>query len=185
MTRVFLGLGANIGNREANLRLALGWLAERCTVVAVSSLYRSPALVLEDAEPGPDFRNAVAEINTELVPEDLLHFVKEIEHRIGRRPAPKWSARPIDIDILLYGDIVLETDALTIPHPFIAARNFVLLPLAELASDVTHPKRGVTIGELADDAEYDDIEHIAGPSWARFGGLDDDPDDDSDDDAEA
>ena len=168
MTRVFLGLGANIGNREANLRLALHWLADSCDIITVSSLYRSAALVLEDAEPGPDFRNAVTEINTELPPEDLLRIVKQIEHRIGRRPAPRWSARPIDIDILLVGDVVLETDALTIPHPFIAERNFVLLPLAELASDVTHPKLNVTIGELAEDADYDGLEHIAGPEWAHW-----------------
>lgn len=166
MTRAFLGLGANIGNREANLRLALRWLAETCDVISVSSLYSSAALVLEDAEPGPDFRNAVAEINTDLPPEDLLRVVKQIEHRIGRRPAPRWSARPIDIDILLYGDRIVESDALAVPHPYIAARNFVLLPLAELASDIMHPKLNVTIGELADDADYDGIEHIAGPDWA-------------------
>lgn len=183
MTRVFLGLGANIGNREDNLRLALRWLSERCDIIAVSSLYRSPAMVLEGADPGPDFRNAVAEVETELSPTELLHFVKEIEWRIGRRPAPRWSARPIDIDILLFGDEVVESDALTIPHPFIAQRNFVLLPLAELASDLTHPKLGITIGELADDAEYDDIEHLAGPAWARFN-PNDDAGADAEDDAE-
>lgn len=177
MTRVFVGLGANIGNREANLRLALQWLSERCDVVAVSSLYRSAAMVLEGAEPGPDFRNAVAEIDTELSPEDLLRFVKEIEWRIGRRPAPRWSARPIDIDILLYGAQVVDSDALTIPHPFIAERNFVLLPLTELASDRMHPRLGVTIGELADDADYDGLEHLAGPKWAGFAEAMDDLDD--------
>ena len=93
-TRVFLGLGANIGNREANLRMALRRLSERCTIVAVSSLYGSPAMVLEGAPPGPDFVNAVCEIETELAPAELLAFVKEIEHAIGRRPAAALGGAP-------------------------------------------------------------------------------------------
>ena len=85
MTRIFLGLGANIGNREANMRLALRWLARRCTIVAVSSLYRSDAVVVEGAAAGPDYLNAACEITTELAPADLLRFVKEIEYEIGRQ----------------------------------------------------------------------------------------------------
>jgi 2-amino-4-hydroxy-6-hydroxymethyldihydropteridine diphosphokinase len=165
MMRVFLGLGSNIGNREANLRLALQWLEPSAHIVAVSSLYRSPALVLEGDEPGPDFLNAACEIETGLSPTELLTLVKEIENRIGRRPSRRWAPRPIDIDILLYGDTSIESTELTMPHPFIAERNFVLLPLAELASDVTHPALGVTIGELAEAVDFDDIEHIAGPEW--------------------
>lgn len=184
-TTAYLGLGSNIGNREANLRLALRWLAEHCDLKAVSSLYRSPAMVLEGDVPGPDFRNAACEIETDLSADELLRFVKEIEHRIGRRPAPQWAARPIDIDILLFGDEIIETVALTVPHPYIAQRNFVLLPLAELASDVTHPTLGVAIGELAEDADYDGLEHLAGPEWATDTNLPDhsDPEDMEGDDA--
>lgn len=163
--RVFLGLGANIGNREANLRLALTWLARGCTVVAVSSLYRSDAVVLEGAPPGPHYLNAACEIATDLAPRDLLHFVKEIEYEIGRRPAERWAPRVIDIDILLYGRAVIATPDLTIPHPRLAGRNFVLVPLAELAPELVHPLLGKTIGELTEDIDFGGLEHVAEPDW--------------------
>jgi len=161
--RVFLGLGANVGNRKENLRLALRWLQPACRVIAVSSLYRSEAVVLEGAAPGPDYLNAACEVETDLSPHDLLAHVKSIEHAIGRRPAERWAPRPIDIDILLYGDQVINTDELIVPHPRIAERNFVLAPLAELASDVDHPVGDRTIGELAEEIDYDGLEHLAAP----------------------
>jgi 2-amino-4-hydroxy-6-hydroxymethyldihydropteridine diphosphokinase len=167
--RVFLGLGANVGNRRENLRLALRWLQPACRIVAVSSLYRSEAVVPEGAQPGPGYLNAVCEVETELAPADLLSHVKSVEHAIGRRPAERWAPRPIDIDILLYGDHVVERDDLTVPHPRIGERNFVLAPLAELASDVEHPVAHRTIGELAEDTDYDGLEHIAAPDewWSE------------------
>lgn len=167
MMKAFLGLGANIGNREANLRLALHWLACECGVVAVSSLYRSAAVVLEGAPPGPDYLNAACEIETALAPEDLLRFVKEIEYEIGRRPAERWAPRVIDIDILLCGDTVVATPDLTIPHPLLAERNFVLVPLAELAPGAAHPVLGKTLGELAEDIDLVGLEHLTEPDWAR------------------
>jgi 2-amino-4-hydroxy-6-hydroxymethyldihydropteridine diphosphokinase len=167
VTRVYLGLGANIGNREANLRLALRWLSARCKIVVVSSLYGSPPMVLEGAPPGPDFINAACAIDTDLSPDDLLAFVKEIERAIGRRPAPRWSARPIDIDILLFGDDVIDTPALRVPHPDMHKRAFVIEPLAEIAPDVTHPTLSRTIDELAQDVDMTGLEHLAGPEWAH------------------
>ena len=166
MTRIFLGVGANIGNREANMRLALRWLARECTIVAVSSLYRSEAVVLEGADAGPDYLNAACEITTDLAPADLLRFVKEIEHEIGRRPAGRWAPRVIDIDILLYGDEVIATPALSVPHPMLAERNFVLVPLAELAPEATHPALGKSIGELVEDMDFTGLEHLERPEWA-------------------
>ena len=166
MTRVYLGLGANIGNREANLRLAMRWLAERCTIVAVSSLYGSPAMVLEGAAPGPDFVNAVAAVDTDLTADDLLAFVKEIERAIGRRPAERWAARPIDIDILLFGDEIVDTASLTVPHSGIHERAFVIVPLAEIAPLMRHPTLARTIGELADEVDRSELEHLDGPEWA-------------------
>jgi 2-amino-4-hydroxy-6-hydroxymethyldihydropteridine diphosphokinase len=163
LPRVFLGLGSNAGNRIENLRLALRLLAPACRVVAVSSLYRSAALVLEGSPPGPDYYNAACEIETELAPQDLLRHLKHIEHEIGRRPAARWAPRPIDLDILLYGDEVIDTPELIVPHPQMLARNFVMTPLLELAPDVVHPVIGTAIGELAEEIDFTGLEHIAWP----------------------
>jgi 2-amino-4-hydroxy-6-hydroxymethyldihydropteridine diphosphokinase len=165
--RVFLGLGANVGNRRENLRMALSLLEARgCPVVAVSSLYRSEALVPEGAEPGPDYLNAACEIATDLPPHDLLAVAKQIEHDIGRRPSPRWSARPIDVDILLYGDERIDTPDLTVPHPLIAERNFVVAPLAELAPTAPHPSLNKTLAEIAEDTDFAGLEHLETPAWA-------------------
>jgi 2-amino-4-hydroxy-6-hydroxymethyldihydropteridine diphosphokinase len=168
--RVFLGLGANLGDREDHLRRALRALAAVCDVVAVSSLYRSEAVVLEGQAPGPDYLNAACEVTTALSPLDLLAAVKRIEHDLGRRPAVRWAPREIDIDILLYGAEIIDTPDLQVPHPGIEARNFVLLPLAELAPEVEHPRLGRLLGELAEDADFAGLEHVAGPEWAAAAG---------------
>jgi len=182
VTRIFLGVGANIGNREANMRLALRWLARECTIVAVSSLYRSAAVVLEGADAGPDYLNAACEIETRLSPAELLRFVKGIEHEIGRRPDARWAPRVIDIDVLLYGNAVIDTPALSVPHPLLAERNFVLVPLAELATEAVHPVLGKMIGELAEDIDFAGLEHLSGPEWAGFGAKDTAGDDDAGED---
>jgi len=166
MPRVYLALGANVGNRIENLRFALRLLSEYSRVIEVSSVYRSDALVPEGQPPGPDFLNAVAAVKTGLEPLDLLHAIKGIEHEIGRRPAPRWAARPIDIDILLYDDRVIATPELTVPHAAMLERSFVLVPLAEIAPGATHPVAGSTIGELAEDIDYAGLEHLEGPEWA-------------------
>lgn len=170
MTRVFLGLGANVGEREENLRMALRMLEGACRVVAVSSLYQSAAVVPEGEPPGPDYLNAVCEVETGLEPAELLRFVKQVEHDIGRRPAPRWAARPIDIDILLYGGRAIDTPELRVPHPLLAERNFVLVPLAELAPEAAHPVTGRTIGELAAEIDLAGLEHVRGPEWAAGSG---------------
>lgn len=166
MTRAFLGLGANLGNREGNLRMALRLLGTRCHVVAVSSLYRSEAIVVEGAAPGPDYLNAACEVETELAPLELLAFCTQIEHEIGRRPAERWAPRPIDIDILLYGETAIDEPELTVPHPRLAERAFVLVPLAELAPDAALPGSGALVDELAADCDMSGLEHLAGPEWA-------------------
>lgn len=169
MAHAFLALGANLGDREATLLAALEALRRRCDVVAVSSLYETEALVPEGEPPGPDYLNAVCEVSTDLRPHELLRFVKEIEHELGRRPGPRWSARPIDIDILLYDDVALETDDLIVPHPRMAERGFVLAPLAELDPGLMHPVLGLTVGELAEDVDFSGLRHVAAWDAGRRG----------------
>ena len=121
---------------------------------------------LRARRPAPDYLNAACEIETALGPEELLRFVKEIEYEVGRRPAERWAPRVIDIDILFYGDVVIATPELTVPHPLLAERNFVIVPLAELAPDAMHPVLRKTAGEVAEDVDFAGLEHLSEPGWA-------------------
>jgi len=140
----YLSLGSNMGDRQQNLAKALDFLRQRLRAQKTSSVY--------DTEPAgdtdqPRFLNMACEVQTRLAPEDLLTLVKGIESKLGRT-GKSGAPRPIDIDILLYGEEVIETPELTIPHPKIAERAFVLIPLAEIAPDVMHPTSSQTIKEL-------------------------------------
>jgi len=133
---VYLALGSNLGDRRANLAAALARLREGVTVDAISSLYETePAYVTEQ----PRFLNAVLRGRTTIGPDELLAFVKEIERAQGRVAGPRFGPRLVDIDLLLYGDTALTTPELTIPHPRMAERPFVLVPLAEIAPDLIPP----------------------------------------------
>jgi 2-amino-4-hydroxy-6-hydroxymethyldihydropteridine diphosphokinase len=129
--RVFVGLGANLGDAVHSVRAALRQLGElpRTAVVAVSSLYRSAPL---DAD-GPDFVNAVAELRTELEPEELLAQMQALEQRFGRQRPHRNAPRTLDLDLLFYGARHIALPALTVPHPRLHERAFVLAPLSELA----------------------------------------------------
>jgi 2-amino-4-hydroxy-6-hydroxymethyldihydropteridine diphosphokinase len=164
MPVVYLGLGANIGNREANLRMALRGLTRMARVEAVSSLYETdPVGAVQDQ---PAFYNAVCRIETGLEPESLLRFLRSLEHEIGRRPGgPIGGPRPIDLDILLYEDRVLESEDLTIPHPRLAERAFVLVPLSDIGPDARHPQRDETIGELAKEVGKGGVRRIKDAGW--------------------
>ena len=140
----FLSLGSNLGNREENLDMALKLLSERMRMGKVSSIY--------DTEPignvsQPRFLNLACEVFTRLTPEGLLALCKGIERKMGRY-SRSGEPRVIDIDILLYGETVLETRDLVIPHPKMAERSFVLVPLAEIAPDLVHPVLKKSIKEL-------------------------------------
>jgi 2-amino-4-hydroxy-6-hydroxymethyldihydropteridine diphosphokinase len=142
----YLSLGSNLGNREDNLDMGLKLLSERMRMGKVSSIY--------DTEPlgntgQPRFLNLACEVFTRLTPEGLLALAKGIERKMGRR-GKSGEPRPIDIDILLYGDEVVEKPDLVIPHPSMAARSFVLVPLAEIAPDLVHPVVRKTIKEMRD-----------------------------------
>ena len=141
---IYLGLGSNMGDRQANIDRALDLLSQRMELGKVSAVY--------DTEPmgninQPRFLNMVCQAFTRLAPEALLTLAKGIESRMGRRGGSN-DPRPIDIDILLYGDKVLETPELVIPHPRMMGRAFVMVPLAEIAPDLVHPVSGKTMKEL-------------------------------------
>jgi 2-amino-4-hydroxy-6-hydroxymethyldihydropteridine diphosphokinase len=138
--RVFIGLGANLGDPAATLRAAVAALAALplTTLLACSKTYRSAPV---DAQ-GPDFLNAVAEINTSLPPVALLHELQGIEQAHGRERAYRNAPRTLDLDLLLYGNQTIATPNLTVPHPRMHERAFVLLPLQELDPDLEIPARG-------------------------------------------
>jgi 2-amino-4-hydroxy-6-hydroxymethyldihydropteridine diphosphokinase len=159
---VYLGLGSNLGNRLANLQAGLRLLTPDATLVSVSPLYQSAPVGPEGQQP---YWNAAAHVETALPPRALLRLLKRIEWQMGRRPAVVWSARPLDMDILLLdGERVDEPD-LVVPHPRLAERPFVLVPLAEIAPEITHPVLGRTIRELKDAAGDSGLQLVAGQEW--------------------
>ncbi len=146
MKTVYLGLGSNLGDREANLREALRRLeVAGISVVRRSSLYETePRDILDQ----PRFLNAVVEASTALFPLQLLAYIRNIEREMGRRRVTPKGPRNIDIDILFYGRSVIRTPELETPHPRMTERAFVLAPLAEIAPDFRHPLSGKTAGEM-------------------------------------
>lgn len=143
--RVLLGLGANLGDPAAQLARAVARLAEVVRVTAVSSLYRSEPVGFREQ---PDFLNAVCVAETTLAPADLLAATQAVEREMGREPTFRNGPRPLDVDILAYGGLVLRSPDLVLPHPGIAHRGFVLLPLAEVAPEWRHPVLDRTAREL-------------------------------------
>lgn len=144
-SRVYLGLGSNIGIKESNLSRALKLLPDLVTVSEVSSIYESEPVGLKDQ---PWFVNAVCAAYTDLSPPKLLAYLKHIEGQMGRILSFKDGPRIIDIDILFYGDQVIDTPDLTIPHPRIAERGFVLHPLSELNPLLFHPVESRTVAQM-------------------------------------
>jgi len=138
MNSAFIGLGSNLGERLEMIERAITQLSElfQTAICAVSSIYESPPI---DGSAQHHFLNAVCKLNTDLPPKTLLEALKHIERKLGRPERyARWSPRPIDLDLLFYGDLVIQQDDLTIPHAEIPNRKFVLLPMLEL-EDVFHP----------------------------------------------
>ena len=144
----YIGIGSNIGDRKANCRKAIELLSEAGSVTAVSSLYRTEPVGFKEQE---DFINAVAMVETARTPEELLAVCRSIEDRLGRTRGLRWGPRTADLDILLYGDRVVNLKDLQIPHPQMALRKFVLAPLAEIAPGALHPVLQKTASELLRD----------------------------------
>src|SRR5450759_3261356 len=145
MPIIYLALGSNLGVWFANLQAVLAALPPSVCVLDQSPVYETPPWGLTDQ---PAFLNMVLKGETTLTPLELLKHLKLLETRLGRLPAVRWGPRRIDMDILFYDDLILATLGLTIPHPRLHERAFVLVPLADLAPDLVHPVFGKLVREL-------------------------------------
>jgi len=150
MPTVYLALGSNLGDREKNLRAALDQIAQFAHITRVSSIYETEPWGVKEQ---PWFLNLVCETTTQLSPVDVLRRAKRIEAAMGRSDGIRFGPRPIDVDILLYDRVIRLDPALTIPHPRMHERRFVLAPLAEIAPTVVHPRLRATIRKLLADLE--------------------------------
>jgi len=156
---VYLALGSNMGNRLANLKAAASNLAPQMSVKKKSSVYETPAWGVEDQDP---FLNQVVIAETYLQPEVLLLHLKRLEAALGRVPSFKNGPRLIDIDILFFDDLIIDTVSLAIPHPSLHKRAFVLVPLAELDPDLIHPVLRRSMSELLEDVDQSEINLFEG-----------------------
>lgn len=153
MANVFIALGGNIGDRSANLAAALERLAVLMTIEKRSAVYETAPKYVTDQ---PAFLNMAVVGETELAPESLLDALKDIEQALGRVEGQRFGPRPIDLDILFYDDLQIDTPRLTVPHPRLHERRFVLAPLADIAPTCAHPASGQTVAEMLSALPPDD-----------------------------
>ena len=159
LVTAYVGLGSNLGDRYRNLQGAIDRLGKVGIITAVSSIYQTKPWMVDGYQ--PRYLNQVVAVNTIL---DALQVVTEllaIESSLGRVREEKNASRTLDLDLLLHGGIVLEASGVTVPHPRLHERAFVLVPLAEIAADVVHPILDRTISDLADESDRSGISGIA------------------------
>jgi len=166
-TRVYLLLGSNLGNRLLQINLAKIEIETHCGMISTASKIYETAPWGDENQPG--FLNQVIEIESGIAPADLLKQLQNIEKTIGREKTHKWGPRIIDIDILFYGELIIHTKDLIIPHPELHKRRFTLVPLAEIAPSFFHPGLNKTVKTLLDECgntldvyEYNYPEKAAG-----------------------
>jgi 2-amino-4-hydroxy-6-hydroxymethyldihydropteridine diphosphokinase len=153
----FLGLGANVGDRLLQLQRAVNRLRETMEILAVSSVYDTGPMLVTDQ---PRFLNLVCEAATSLSPEELLLLLKSIEIQLGRVAGPRFGPRLLDIDLLIYDELVFASPRLTVPHPRMLERAFVLVPLAEIAPALRHPVTHIEMAVLAKDVAGADVRKL-------------------------
>jgi 2-amino-4-hydroxy-6-hydroxymethyldihydropteridine diphosphokinase len=158
--QLFLGLGSNLGDRWAILRRAVQALADLMVIEALSPVYETEPWGLKRQ---PYFLNLCLAATTALEPLPLLAGIKRIEARLGRKPGLRWGPRLVDIDILFYDNLIMADEQLTIPHPRLAERAFVLAPLADLAPHFRHPGSGFTVGQMLAMVDQTGVHRLAEP----------------------
>ncbi len=176
----YLGLGSNLGDRRAAMRASVFALDARPCVrvdlpTGVASLYESAAVVPDSLDSDqPAYLNSALRVETTLSPQELLGAMLEIEAALGRVRHTRWEARIIDVDLLLFDDVVIHDKLLTLPHPRLAQRRFVLEPLAEIAGELFHPTLHATVAclarGLADSGEGPAVTRVADPRWVQDSG---------------
>lgn len=154
---LYLALGTNLGDREANLQAARDALAARVRLIRESSIYETPPWGYIDQ---PEFLNQVVEVDSVLKPLPLLHFLKEIEAEMGREATFRNGPRLIDLDILFYGQAIIDGQVLKVPHPRLQERAFVLVPLDQIAPDFVHPVLKKTVHGLLEGVNREGIKRL-------------------------